>query len=243
MNTKECIACAEQINENAKLCRFCKTDQSDSRYCKKPKHPIQTASKKIASNISKSPTAICTKCGIYVVESEYFDTCEVCRGQSKTGKLPSKFLAVSTQVDEGQPQNSNSLGSRGNAGIWMVLGLIALIVGMVFAGNINLGGQGSSQNNDSNFNETETNNGSDSSTGGATGGTDFGGLPFYDLGFSQMQAALSAGLTPAVIDIQYGGPESFCYVQSTHRMMDTTTDTTSLGQYKDGCIAAIAAAR
>lgn len=30
--TKECVACAEQILENAKLCRYCKTDQQNSVY-------------------------------------------------------------------------------------------------------------------------------------------------------------------------------------------------------------------
>lgn len=32
MANKECIACAESINENAKLCRFCNTEQLDERF-------------------------------------------------------------------------------------------------------------------------------------------------------------------------------------------------------------------
>lgn len=71
MATKECIACAEQIQQNAKLCRYCRTDQNDPNFSPPSRADLdryETEPDRIAAlpmtGISSAPIQpTCSNCG------------------------------------------------------------------------------------------------------------------------------------------------------------------------------------
>lgn len=91
MATKPCIACAEEIQEAAKLCKHCGTMQTDRRFQERPQVVIKSVPTgeraKFVSRLNQ-PERICNRCKTYVVQDSGYDSCEVCRGITKTGTLP-----------------------------------------------------------------------------------------------------------------------------------------------------------
>lgn len=87
--TKECVACAEQIQANAKLCRFCNTLQNDQRFHPQSKSEAAPHSTSVAAvNSLIDSFEICPRCKKYVIEDVWAEICGVCLGTSRTGKVP-----------------------------------------------------------------------------------------------------------------------------------------------------------
>ena len=64
METKDCVACAEPIRANAKLCRYCNTDQFDSKYVVSPQYTPIPAAQQLKDENAKgdSSVSICRTC-------------------------------------------------------------------------------------------------------------------------------------------------------------------------------------
>lgn len=103
MATKECIACAEQIQESAKLCKHCGTMQNDRRFSDVvtpiPQPYLQQQPQNATSTVVSVSQRLCTECEKYVV-GDYYDRCEVCRGISDVGTLPEDVNAAAASSGE-----------------------------------------------------------------------------------------------------------------------------------------------
>jgi RNA polymerase subunit RPABC4/transcription elongation factor Spt4 len=81
MSTKACIACAEQIQEAAQLCRYCNTEQNDPRFVPQTVNVVTSSAPKSPNYVSRlTKKIICPVCNKFELESEYYSKCEVCRG-------------------------------------------------------------------------------------------------------------------------------------------------------------------
>lgn len=99
---KACVACAEDIKFEAKLCKHCGTRQDEQEFSKAPK---SASYKKIQTNENKTKTNACPKCGgiDYVAKvSAIVDS----------GRVTSSSMGFTTQMGSGNmPFTSLSAGS------------------------------------------------------------------------------------------------------------------------------------
>lgn len=137
MATKECVACAESIQENAKLCRFCSTQQNDRRFAPQPEPAIRTVSSaQYSLNALESQEKVCSKCNKYIIGSDFYDSCEVCRGVATEGVLPgarqeSTQIVVSSNADVYPFGQTHLAPTPGIAIVAIIFAFFVPVIGLV----------------------------------------------------------------------------------------------------------------